>query len=260
MSAAAANPKQVRLSAIVAVARDAKRDGTAALTDAHRASLKSGDQSPMSGISRTYKPIDEDGERQPDQRTLVQYTVEDLLRTVVSGPVADMLDVVLTQEHGNTLARADVVVDGETLLTDVPVGYLLFLEKQLVNMRTFVGGLPTLDPAEKWDWNEQAGHSGAYATEVVQTKSTKKIPKNHVKAEATERHPAQVELFTEDVIVGYWNTIKFSGHIRGDRKRELVSRVERLQRAVKTAREEANASSVPQMKIGGAMLGYLFAE
>lgn len=265
MTATADRQKTVRLSAIVAVARDAKTNGGKALTQAHFDSLKSGDQSPMVGISREYSPVDEDGERQPNQRTLVQYTVEDLLKQVATGPFADMFDVLLTQEHGNTIAKADVVVGEQTLLRDVPVGYLLFLEKRLTDLHTFVSKLPTLDPAEKWDWNDEAGQTGAHATEPTSTKSTKKIPRNHVKAEAVispsgQISPAQVELFTEDVIVGYWKTIKFSGHIRGDRKRELVSRVEKLQRAVKTAREEANASTVPQLKAADPIFGYLFAE
>jgi hypothetical protein len=32
-----------------------------------------------------------------------------------------------------------------------------------------------------------------------------------VKAEATEKHPAQVEVYHEDVVVGQWKTVKFSG-------------------------------------------------
>ena len=45
----------------------------------------------------------------------------------------------------------------------------------------------------------------------MQTLRTKKVPRNHVKAEATEKHPAQVEVYYEDVAVGYWTTVKFSG-------------------------------------------------
>ena len=54
----------------------------------------------------------------------------------------------------------------------------------------------------------------SWKTEPVQTYRTKRVPRNHVKAEATEKHPAQVEVYYEDVTIGYWTTVKFSGSTR----------------------------------------------
>ena len=87
-------------------------------------------------------------------------------------------------------------MDGSTLLRDVPVSYLLFLEKQLVDLHTFVKKLPVLDAAESWTIDPSAD---CWRTEAVRTMRTKKVPRNHVKAEATEKHPAQVEVYYEDV-------------------------------------------------------------
>jgi hypothetical protein len=92
----------------------------------------------------------------------------------------------------------------------------------------------------------------------VQTARTKKIPRNHVKAEATEKHPAQVEVYHEDVVVGYWKTVKFSGALPAKRMNELLDRLERLQKAVKFAREEANNQTAEEQKIGRTVLGYIF--
>ena len=100
----------------------------------------------------------------------------------------------------------------------------------------------------------------ATSTPAVQTVRTKKIPRNHVKAEATKEHPAQVEGFYEDVAQGFWSTIKFSGALPAQRVNELLSRVEKLQQAVKFAREEANGLEVEQQKVGERVLGYLFAK
>ncbi len=248
----------VRLSAIVAVSKGAKQRATDALTKADRQSQLGGDSSPLKGLSRTHRPINADDLTYPAEETLVQFTVEDLLKDL-TGPVGDAMDVVATQENGNTLARADIVVDGRVLVEQAPVGYMLYLSRRLDDIHTLVSRLPVLDPAEVWDWNDQAGQSGAYASRPVENRQTKKLPRNHVKAEATDRHPAQVEVFTEDVTVGIWTTIKFSGAVRGDRKRELINRVEKLQRAVKIAREEANSMQVPQIKVGGKVLDYLFS-
>jgi hypothetical protein len=93
----------------------------------------------------------------------------------------------------------------------------------------------------------------------VQTSKTKKIPRNHVKAEATEKHPAQVEVYHEDVVVGQWKTVKFSGALPAKRVNELLERVEKVQHAVKFAREEANNQEADEQKIGRTVLSYLFA-
>jgi len=53
--------------------------------------------------------------------------------------------------------------------------------------------------------------------------------------------------------------VKFSGALPAQRVNELVDRVERLQEAVKFAREEANSLEVEDVKVGEKILGFLFA-
>lgn len=130
------------------------------------------------GLSRTYQPKDEEGERLPPESTLVQVKAEAVLR----------------------------------------------------------------DTAAAW---AQDPSTDAWKTEPVRTLRTKKVPRNHVGAEATEKHPAQVEVYYEDVPIGYWTTVKLSGALPARRVRELTERVEKLQQAVKCAREEADAAEVP---------------
>jgi len=146
-------------------------------------------------------------------------------------------------------------VDGKVLIKDVPPTYLLWLEKQLVDLKTFVDKLPILDPSEEWAYNDA---QACFATPPTQTHKTKKIPRNHVKSEATEKHPAQVDVFMEDVVVGYWTTVKFSGALPAQVVNEMLERVEKLQRAVKFAREEANTHEAAAVRYGDAVLGYLF--
>src|SRR5262249_16350255 len=122
------------------------------------------------------------------------------------------------------------MVGGQTLLEKVPVAYLLFLEKQLVELHTFVKKLPVLDASETWHHDQSAD---CWATDAVQTIRTKKVPRNHVKAEATDKHPAQVEVYHEDVPVGTWRTVKFSGSLPAQTVHEMLEKVETLQQAVK---------------------------
>jgi hypothetical protein len=240
-----------KLNQIIAVEKGVKNRSFTELTEAHH-----GVQKPalLAGISRTYQPKDEEGEQLPPESTRVQVRIEDVLRRTAT-TLTRLFDVTLTKDAANCEARADVVVDGETLLEDVPVTYLLFLEKQLTDLYTFVRKLPVLDAGDSWSFNDSAD---CWSTEPVRTIRTKKVPRNHVKAEATEHHPAQVEVYYEDVPVGYWTTVKFSGSLPATRVALLVERVEKLQNAVRVAREEANNREITDRKAGERVFGYLF--
>lgn len=238
-----------RLNQIIAIEKGVKSRSFQELTEAHHALQK---PALLSGISRTYRPKDEEGEQLPPESTKVQIKAEDIIRQTTE-IMTKLFDVTATKDWANCRAKADVVVEGRTLLTGVPATYLLFLEKQLVDMVTFIRKLPTLDASETWAFDSSAD---AWATEPVQTVRTKKIPRNHVKAEATDKHPAQVEVYYEDVTVGYWRTVKFSGALPARRINELLERVERLQEAVKFAREDMDVEDV---KVGDKVFQYLFA-
>ncbi|GAA4494319.1 hypothetical protein GCM10023191_033310 [Actinoallomurus oryzae] len=240
-----------KLNQIIAVEKGVKSGALRDLTDAHH-----GLQKPalLAGISRVYRPKDEEGEQLPPESTRVQVKADEVIRRTAE-VMTRLFDVTATKDWANCTAKADITVDGRTLLRDVPVSYLLFLEKQLTDLHTFVKKLPVLDAAESWSFDESAD---CWKTEPVRTNRTKKVPRNHVKAEATDKHPAQVEVYYEDVTVGHWTTTKFSGALPARRINELVDRVERLQRAVKFAREEANGAEVTDQRTGDVIFGYLF--
>jgi hypothetical protein len=242
-----------KLNQIIAIEKSVKSRSFQELTEAHQALQK---PALLSGIARNYRPKDEEGEQLPPESTKVQVKADDIIRKTVAS-LTRLLDVTATKDAANCVAKADVVVDGKVLLPKVPVANLLFLEKQLVDLNTFIRKLPVLDAAESWVFDPSAD---CWATEPMQTVRTKKIPRNHVKAEATEKHPAQVEVYYEDVTVGTWRTVKFSGALPAKRVNELLERVEKLQQAVKFAREEANNAEVTDVKVGDAFFGYLFGE
>jgi len=240
-----------RLNQIIAVEKGVKSRSFQELTDAHHALQK---PALLTGIARTYRPKDDEGEQLPPESTKVQIKAEEIIQQTAA-ILTRLFDITATKDWTNGAARADVVVDGQPLLTQVPVTYLLFLEKQLVDLHTFIKKLPTLDASETWNFDASAD---CWATEPVQTVKTKKIPRNHVKAEATDKHAAQVEVFYEDVVVGYWRTVKFSGALPARRVSELLDRVEKLQQAVKFAREEANNADAVDQKVGDKVFQFLF--
>ncbi len=241
----------LRLNQIIALSKTAKAQGENALTLLYHSLQKSG--GPLSGIARTYQPRDDDGEKLPPESTLLQLRTRELLAKTAP-LVARQMDIVATLDDGNQAAEANVVVDGETILENVPVTTLIFLEKKLDYIIETLGKLPVLDASESWTFDEGVS---AYRTDPVQTVRTKKVPRNHVKAEATDKHPAQVELYYEDTVVGTWSTTKFSGAVSAAEKQELLTKASKLREAVKVAREEANSTTVADYKIGNKVLEFL---
>lgn len=244
----------MKLNQVIAVEKGVKSRCHQELTQAHH-----GLQKPelLQGIARTYTPKDDDGDKFPDESTRVQVRAEDVVQQ--SGIILqELFDVTATKDWANCEARADVVLsNGEKILEKVPVAYLLFLEKQLVDLHTFVKKLPVLDAAFDWNYDSKVD---CMATSPTESLKTKKVPRNHVKAAATDKHPAQVEVYHEDVVVGTWKTTKFSGALEAKRVKQLVNRVEELQKAVKSAREQANMTDVTQQTVGATVFAYLFGK
>lgn len=240
-----------KLNQIIAIEKGEKTRAQKNLTELYREI----DKDPLyKGIARNYQSRDDDGEQLPDERQNVQMTYQKALQQLRES-LTRLYDVTATKDWANVEAKADVKIDGKVILPQVPVTYLLFLEKRLEDVRTYIKALPTLDSGESWTYNPE---QGLHASERIKTTKTKKILRNHVKAEATEHHPAQVETYTEDVIVGYWNTVKYSGAIPPTTQRLLLDRVNALLNAVQFAREEANAVEAKEIHIAQPIFDHLF--
>lgn len=240
------------LAQIVAVVQGVKTRTEKALTAAHHLTQR---PQPFVGITRIYQPRDEDGEPMPAETAQIQARVPEIIQDVAT-TWARMVDVVATQDVANCQAFGDIVIDGEVLLAHVPVTHLMWLEKQVINLRTFITKLPVLDIAQTWTWNPDVQ---GYETLPVQTTRTKKQPRNHVKAPATDKHQAQVDVWMEDVVVGYWTRIDYSGAIPTAQVLDMAERVEKLLDAVRFAREQANQVSVTDFAAGTPLVQYVFS-
>jgi len=208
------------------------------------------------GRERTYRPSDEErGQRLPPESQRVQQRATDLLTTVAK-LWNSVWALTLTQDTGNQSARADIVIDGKVILPNVPITSLLYLDKQVNDLETFLTKLPVPDPAEEWTPDANTGLLKGRLTESVRTS---KEPTVIVKYEATKEHPAQTELFTKDVPVGTWNQILYSGAIQAGKREEFLSRVHKLQEAIKIAREQANLLEVEKQSVK-PLMEYVFGD
>lgn len=241
-----------QLNQIVAVEKGVKARTTREITDVYHQLKRSAD---FTGLHRVYQPLDDDSmERLPEESKRVQAKVAEQLGKAADA-LSTLFDVVATKETGNMSAAADVVVDGTTIIEKAPVPLLLFLEKQITDWRTELRAVPVLDAAEAWQVVET--DEGVFRTQPVGTMRSKKVPRNHVKVEATDRHPAQVEVYYEDIPVGRWSTTKLSGAVPVKDRDEWIKRADSLLDALKQAREKANSTEVQQVKIGDAVFSHL---
>lgn len=242
----------IKLNMLIAIEKDVKSIASKAMNDFYHAIQRT---TALAGLTRTYRKINDEGEDFPTESTKVQVDVESFLQNLTKTQVR-VMDVTLSKDVTNCVAKANVVVDGDVILRDVPLTYLLFLEKRLVDWHAVISKLPVLDPAQNWTRNDTAN---AYAADPVETTKTKKVMKVLTLVEASKEHPAQAKEYGEDIVTGYWTKVDFSGALPAKRVAELLERVEKLRAAVKFAREEANMTEVIDAKAGQSVFDFLFA-
>lgn len=243
--------KTIRLSQVIALDSGARTRVQKELTELHRKSSK---PELFNGSYRRFESLREDEGEKPPESKLVQLTADKVLqdlRELLSG----WFDAVLTKDYGNVTIMANVAC-GSFVLEKAPIPTILFLEKQLEDLRKFVESLPLLDPAQAWSKDE---NRDLYVAPDTYTLATKKVAEVLVKFPATTEHPAQTEVVTLDRPVGKWVTTLTSGAISGDRRREILRRINAMAEALKTAREEANAAHVDQRQVSAALFNYIFS-
>ena len=235
---------------IVAIEADFKKRSKQEQTDIYKQIQK---PDLYFGLHREYHPYDDEGEKLPPEHKKIQQDAREDIEAF-DKLSSRLIDLNATKDMTNTVAFADLIVDGETLATKLPVTTLLSLEKELHHVRAFYSALPTLPTDSIWTKDEATGH---YVSPSVDTVRSKKEQIPIVLYEATTDHPAQTQLVTKDINVGVWRTRKISAAISERDKRTLLDRVDRLIDGVKQARERANSVEVVDVKIGETLFRYL---
>ena len=243
-----------KLNQINAIVTSRKGEAEKTVTEMYKLIQK---EQLFAGRERTYRPLDEiNGQKLPPESQKVQQCADELIKQAVA-KWTELWNLVLTQDTGNQHAKADIIVDGKAIMSNVPVTTLLFLDKQVNDLETFVNKLPTPDPAEEWSHDPNSGLLRSKATESIRTS---KEPTVVVKYAATKEHPAQTELIYKDVAVGTWTQILYSGSIQADKKNAVLARIKKLQDAIKIAREQANLHEVDRQKAGEPLMAYVFND
>lgn len=242
--------KETKLNQVLAIEKGVKSRTQSAITQAYHKIQK---QMLLNGLFKTYKPLNEDGVQLAPERQRVQVLAKDILKDVRKA-LSELFNITAQKDYANCSARTTLVV-GNVTLEDVPVTYLLFLEKNLTDLRTLVGKIPVLDSAEDWSFDEA---TGVFKSASVTTTRTAKVAKPLVLYPATEAHPAQTQLVTIDEVVGNWETVKQSGALPVHNKEALLEKLQKLIESIKFARETANSIKAPEHEVGKTIFSYLF--
>lgn len=244
------------LHQLIAVQRGVDEETAKTLGAVRHLLTVSGDQDPMTGLSRIYRPAADDGDQLPPQARRVQITAAELIdRATVA--LTKLFNLKFTREEGNCNARADVIVDGQTLLTNVPVGYLMFLEAQAGKLVEMIDMIPTLNPAEDWSDTAPGLREGVWQSAERTTAVPKRVPQVQVLYDATKEHPAQVRPYETEVTVGWWTTVKYSGQMDSKVQQDMRARAVKLADALRKAREQANRLETTD-RTAKPLLDYVF--
>lgn len=242
----------MKLHQLLAIEKGVRKRVTEGITEQHRITQ---DPRLLGGIAKTYKPKDENGQRYPDEVSPVTVRYREAL-DIANALWAEAVNVEARKDQANLTALARVSVNDLEILPPVPATFLLFLEKQLENVRTFVEKIVELPAGMEWHYNAQ---NGLHESGERLTIRTEKVQEALVLYPATDKHPAQAQMITTDRPVGEWTTTHSHGGIPAELKREWLRKVNTLLDAVKIAREEANTIDVPEERAyGEALLRYIF--
>lgn len=183
-----------------------------------------------------------------DERALPT-TVFDTLDYAL-GLWAEAEDVIFQKNLTNTMAFADIELNGKVVAQHVPVDELMGLEVRLDKIRGVMRLMPTIDAAKNWDKDASRGDHVFVTRDMQSTSKTEKQAQAVVLYEATKEHPAQVKEVSRDVVVGTFEKRDWSGAVTAIQKSDALKRLDDMIAAVKAARMRANKTEVIPGTIG----------
>jgi hypothetical protein len=210
--------------------------------EGHSKSLAMLDESPAN------KAIEDQAREEKTVTTTVHDTLEYALELFAKAE-----DFQYQKNKTNQIATGTIEFRG-TLIGPVPVDSLLGLEARLTKIRQLLQAIPTLDATKHWTKDTNTGQNIWVSKYPEETTKTDKQVIPIVMAAATDKHPAQVQAATKDIVVGKNTTIKRSGAATALQKAETLKTIDELLIAVKQARMRSNETTVVKDVIGKVLV------
>lgn len=197
-----------------------------------------------------------EGENTVEEKQMVSTVADKLDHTFKS--IGRHYDALLQLEEANGRAKADLVIDGTTIMKDVPATFLLGMETRLKAVRQLILSIPTLEMSIKWSPDPTLG-DGVYRSAPTVAMKTEKVLKSRILVEPTKEHPAQVEKWNEDTPVARIETTHTSSMITPHEKSAMLIKCDKMISAVKKARQRANTVDVKDLSIAKEIFGYILS-
>lgn len=167
-------------------------------------------------------------------------------------------DALLQKETANTKAKADITLeDGTVLAANVPVSALLGFEREFKLLRGVYNTIPVLDPGKVWADVSKTFGEGVVENQAPKKKRTEKVTEAFELAKATDRHAAQVQMISKDIVVGHTTTTTRSSKYSSAQKHDILGRLDSIILATKQARMRANMTEVENVKAGSALFAFI---
>lgn len=189
-------------------------------------------------------------------------TTVDAKLDYVSQAFIRYINAMAQKELTNQVAKADIITpEGRTLMFGVPATLLLALEGRLTKLRLVYESIPTLQPGVRWVPDEDMG-AGVYRADEAEVRhKTEKVLESKIIVAPTDKHPAQVEKWTEDRPVGQYVNTRWSAMITPARKSKLLGKIDTLIGMVKQARMRANTAEVISTdNLGKSLISFISEE
>lgn len=165
-------------------------------------------------------------------------------------------DLSAQKDVANCQAKADLVINGKTILSDVPAITLLFIENKLKAVRNMIAQATTLDAAK--NWSPHKAQENVWECDPEERTVKQKITDHVVVVPAQDKHPAQVREVQKEAIRAIRKSTNLSGFIQTKEKAELLMRCDELIQAAKQARQTANDQEVNgDVRIAEPLFNYL---
>lgn len=191
------------------------------------------------GHTKRIELFDADAPQEADEHAEIVDTVDDRLEYLLEY-VGKYYDAYLQKEQTNQEAWADLIVNGITIAERLPATFLLGMEEKLKTLRRVYESIPTLKPGIIWE-EDSSQRPGVFRAKYDDEKfRTAKRLMHKILVEPTDKHPAQIEKWTEDTKVGRIKTTNWCSMLTPADKAARLGRIDELLIAVKQARQKAN--------------------
>lgn len=239
-----------KLEALLGVLKTVKQNTNRTIDQYHKNIQK---RPLFDGLNRTYQPTNEEGEELEPETQIVQLDTEAMFKELFAGWTR-MLDLSATVDVTNTHASAPIMVGDVQISEPLPGIHLVHLEKELTDLYTHIKNAPVQDPSKHWTWDAERE---MFVADAVKTLKSKKVPRNHIRFEGSDKHAPQIDVYNEDVTVGTWTKVDVTTALTPRRKRELLDRVQELITSVRVARSAANDTEATDVRYAERLFEYV---